>query len=224
MREHVRPYAMAVSVVAALAEFALRAWYKSLRRDIDEIRQLDRLVAGATPILAVFWHGKYLPLFVLAEGRQAKIIVGESFRGEIIEKISNQFGFDVQMIPASHDGRSSGLVREIFKTAMLGALALDGPLGPYHTVHTGTVKLASDLGLLVVPVSVAGRPKLVMSWRWDRREMPLPFARVSLSVGDAIHVPPVLEDRELTLWAETIRKAIEDTDIAAEMRLGRKFE
>jgi lysophospholipid acyltransferase (LPLAT)-like uncharacterized protein len=223
MKVHLRPYALAVKVAAVMAEIALRAWHKSLRKDIDEIERLDSLIAGATPILAVFWHGKYLPLFVLAEGRQAKIVVGESFRGEVIKKISHRFGFDVQMIPASHDGRSSGLVREIFQTATLGALAPDGPLGPYHTVRIGAVSLASELGLLVVPLSVASKPKLVMSWRWDWRELPMPFAKVSLSVGDPIRVPPVSEDRELALWAATIRRAMEDTDKAAEMRLRREF-
>lgn len=212
-------YAILVRITAVLAEWVLRAWHKSLRKDIDEIGRLDRLVAGEAPVLAVFWHGKYLPLFALAEGRHARIFAGKSFRGDVIAEICRRFGFDVQLIPATHDGRSSRLVREVFRTARLGALAVDGPLGPYHTVSAGAVRLVSNLELLVVPLSVASKPKLVLSRRWDLREFPLPFARVALSVGEPVRLPSVLEVHDIPVWAAAIRKAIEDADKAAEMRL-----
>lgn len=100
----------------------------------------------------------------------------------------------------------------VYKSAKLGALAVDGPLGPFHVVNEGVVALASELGLVVVPVSVAGNPKLVLARRWDRRELPWPFGRVALAVGDPITVPRGLRRWETAEWEAKICAALDRAD------------
>jgi lysophospholipid acyltransferase (LPLAT)-like uncharacterized protein len=177
-------------------------------------------VAEGSPVLVLFWHGKYFPLFAIAEGLHATIFVGDSFRGEVISNLSRRFGYEAQIIAANHDGSSASRIRAAYKSAKLGALAVDGPVGPFHVVNAGTVMLASQLGLLVVPVSVASSAKMVLMRRWDRRELPMPFAHLALAVGEPITVPSGLKRQEAADWAAKIRTALEETDSQAAGFLG----
>jgi lysophospholipid acyltransferase (LPLAT)-like uncharacterized protein len=207
--------AFLVRLTASALAVILRAWCWSWRKDASQLEKLRRLAAGASPVLAVFWHGKYFPLFPLAEGLHATVFAGHSFRGEVISNLSRRFGYDAQLIAANHNGRSADRIRAVYKSARLGALAVDGPLGPYHVINSGAVTLASELGLLVVPVSVASTPVMVLAKRWDRRELPMPFARVALAVGEPIAVPGGLGRKETAEWAIKIRAALEETDSLA---------
>ena len=49
------------SAISVGAEFILRVWSASWRKDIEQIHLLDRLLAEGTPVLALFWHGRYFP-------------------------------------------------------------------------------------------------------------------------------------------------------------------
>ena len=212
--------AILISLTAAALAAILRAWCWSWRKDARELEKLRRLAAGGSHVIAVFWHGKYFPLFGLAEGLRATIFAGSSFRGEVISNLSRRFGYDAQLIAANHDGQSADRIRDVFASAKLGALAVDGPLGPFHVINAGAVMLASELRLLIVPVSVASSPKMVLARRWDRRELPMPFARVALAVGEPIAVPSGLERQDTAEWAAIIRAALEETDSHAAMLLG----
>ncbi len=210
--------AVLVSLTAITLAAVLRAWCWSWRKDTRQLEKLRRLIAGGSRVLVIFWHGAYFPLFALAEGLHATVFAGNSFRGEVIASLSRRFGYEAQLIAANHDGRSAERIRMVYESADLGALAVDGPLGPFHVVNAGAVTLASELGLLVVPVSVASWPKLVLARRWDRRELPMPFARVALTVGAPIAVPRGLARQETEKWAAKIRTALEETDnLAARM-------
>jgi lysophospholipid acyltransferase (LPLAT)-like uncharacterized protein len=212
--------AVLIGLTAAALTAILRAWCWSWRKDARQLEKLQRLSEGGTPVLAIFWHGKYFPLFALAEGLHATVFAGNSFRGEVIAQLSRRFGYDAQLIGSNHDGRSGDRIRMVYRSAKLGALAVDGPLGPFHVVNEGAVALASELGLLVVPVSVAGDPKMVLASRWDRRELPLPFARVALVVSDPITVPRGLGRWETAEWAAKIRSALDKADRQADGLIG----
>lgn len=207
------------AAIAAAAELLLRLWHASWRRDVGQIDRLDRLLAGPEPVLIVFWHGKYFPLFALLENRHATIIVGDSFRGAVIARLSRRFGHDAKLIAAAPGSHSLLEVEEALRQVHTGAVAVDGPLGPSHVVRPGLVRLASDLRLVVLPVSVASEPKAVQEARWDRRELPLPFARVALSVGEPIRIPALLADGDIGEWSRRIRQGIFAADEDAERRL-----
>ena len=64
----------------------------------------------------------------------------------------------------------------------------DGPRGPCYEIQEGIASLAQLTGLPIVPVA------LNLNWKisvksWDRFQIPLPFARCEVFVGQAIRVP-----------------------------------
>ena len=177
-----------VSVVTAVTLLRLLHW--SWRKDITQLARLDALSRSDTPVIAAFWHGSYVPLFTLCSGRQALVLIAEGFRGDVIAGICRAFGYR-----PVHVGRSAERpVRKILSSAFasdafIAAVAVDGPLGPRHEPKRATLRLARDLGLVIVPTRINARPRLVLWHRWDHMQVPLPFAKVTLSVGEPICIP-----------------------------------
>lgn len=203
--------------ISFLYELILRAWCASWRKDVTDLERLDRFLAEEERVLVAFWHGKYFPLFVLLEGRAGTVLVGRSFRGEVIARLCRRFGFGVEFVSSPGVARAPDHLNFDGTTA----LALDGPLGPYHIVRHGLIRLASEHRLAIIPVSVASAPKVVQSRRWDLRELPLPFARIVVSVGDAVRVPVISTKEETALLSARIGEAMEMVNAAAETRLSR---
>lgn len=165
----------------------LRLWSAALRKDTSQLDKLDRYVAEGHQVLAIFWHGKYLPLFPLAKGRQAVVITVDSFRGRVIGLICRKFGYRPVLLPAAtHAHGFPALVQQVREGACLIALAVDGPTGPYHRIRSGALNLSALHGVVLAPVGVASSRKIVLRSRWDKQEVPLPFSRVAVAVGDII--------------------------------------
>jgi lysophospholipid acyltransferase (LPLAT)-like uncharacterized protein len=101
----------------------------------------------------------------------------------------------------------------------VAAIAVDGPLGPHHVVKRGAIELASELGCMLLPVSVASRRKRIATERWDRREVPCPFTTVHVEAGEPIAVPHGLGEDGVKEWSERVREALEALDAQAERAL-----
>lgn len=192
-----------------LLALVLRVWSATWRKDVGGLERLDRLLEDGDRIVAVFWHGSYFPLFALAAGRPAIIFTSRSFRGHVIAELSRRFGYRASIVPQDRTG-----LEHIEKTlaigARLAAIALDGPRGPLHAVKPGAIRAASALGLRIVPVGIVSRPKFTVAGRWDRREVPLPFAKVAIRVGEPLDVPPGLGATELGRWQALLGERMQE--------------
>ncbi|MDO9527898.1 MAG: DUF374 domain-containing protein [Syntrophales bacterium] len=188
----------------------LRLQRRTWRVHIEGREHLDRLYAANKRFLFCFWHGKYVPIFPLLEGYNACVVSSQSERGSIIAEICRNFGYQSAQIPDQARHEFLRLMKEALSEAQAGGIAVDGPLGPRHRVKSGVIRMASALGLDLLPVSVDSRRKIVFKKRWDRREIPLPFTKVCLVIGEPIKVPTELRPgqvRDLTdNLAETIAR------------------
>lgn len=202
---------------------ALRLQSASWRVTVRGLDRFDARLAEGRPVFALFWHGKYTPLFALLRGRRAVIFTSLSARGDVIAGICRHFGYTPIQL-ADHGGDASlGLMREALRGAPACGIAVDGPLGPYHAVKRGPIQLASELGFLVFPVTFAARRSRVDLGRWDRFELPALFTRMVLLVGDEIEIPPgVGEDHPVALerWTERLHRELDALDRRAAEMLG----
>lgn len=167
---------------------------------------------SGTPLFVAFWHGKYLPLLVLLQGTRANILIGEGFRGELIGAICRSFGFSPVLLP--HHDKCEAVTR--MRAALAGPLPcatpVDGPVGPLRRVKAPLLELATERGATILPVSMSGKPCTVLHWRWDHREIPWPFARVAVRVGDPIQVPVGLPTDERANWCMRVEAALDALD------------
>jgi lysophospholipid acyltransferase (LPLAT)-like uncharacterized protein len=111
-------------------------------------------------------------------------------------------------------------MRQALITHHTGGIVVDGPRGPYHVVKRGTIQLASELGFALLPVAVASRRKCVLRHRWDLMEIPHPFTRVYLVIGEAMTVPAGLTQDEVESWTRRLHDALEAVDRLAEEKTG----
>ncbi len=198
--------------VAAIFAAVLRLARASWRRESIGMEVFDQALARQERLLVVCWHAKAISLFPLLEGFDAWILTNRSFRGQVIAALAGHFGYHSILLDHKHGEELQELLDELLQKHRCLAIAVDGPLGPLHRVRPSLVRLASQLKLLVVPLSVAAQPKIVMRRRWDKMEIPLPFSRVLFGVGKPFKVPPDVQPDEIEAWMETIRKNIEDAD------------
>jgi lysophospholipid acyltransferase (LPLAT)-like uncharacterized protein len=201
----------------------LRFLAGSWRKEFIQLQTLDDLLAERRPGVIAFWHGKYVPLFVLLRNRNVRVFTTASKRGEVIAVVSRRFGFAVTQLPDNAPAHSLRVLREALCVAPTGAIAVDGPLGPYHLVKHGTIEVASELGCTILPISVAAHRSWLMADRWDRMEIPLPFTRVCVAIGNRMSIPADLSAEELPHWAERLAADIDAATRLAEQRVSNNF-
>ena len=223
MAERWRRWAVSLAVggVAGVFIAVLWAWSGLLRKNTAQLDRLDRYVAEGRQVLAVFWHGKYLPLFPLAKGKHAVVITVDSFRGRVIAAISAGFGYKPVLLPAEANTHGFSALAELAREgASLMALALDGPSGPYHRIRSGALHLSALHGVALAPLGVASSRRIVFGSRWDRQEAPLPFSRVVVTVGDPIELSRLGDRADVTRMEEIVRRAMDAVERQAEDMLG----
>jgi 1,2-diacylglycerol 3-alpha-glucosyltransferase len=194
----------------------LRIQYATWRKRFEGLGELDQVLKEGRRVLFSFWHGKYVPLFALLRGRPACVFTSESRRGEVIEEICRRFGYDCVQIPVHGSGQALELMQHALACHQNGGIAVDGPLGPYHRVKRGVIKLASELDYVVVPASVSARRKRVMKHRWDRLELPALFTQVGFAIGSPMEIPPDLSLEEIKIWVKRLHDALVSLDQQAD--------
>ncbi len=203
---------------ARLLRLVLKTW----RVQIEGKQYFDQYYENGRRSLVGFWHGKYVPIFPLLEGNEACIITSLSTRGSIIGEICRSFGYKNAQVP---DEPRLDAFRQLLKDMdgiTVNATAFDGPLGPYHVVKPGLVRLSSMLGLDIVPLAVYSRPNLKMFKRWDKLEVPMPFGKICLVFGEPLTIPSHLHREELERISKELEERMEELEKQAMIAIGRK--
>jgi lysophospholipid acyltransferase (LPLAT)-like uncharacterized protein len=186
------------------------------RRDGSARSEIEGILAGGRPVMVAFWHGKYLPLFSAMAGLRGAAFTSDTFRGGIVAEICARFGYEPCRLPYKGGLRSRAIIRDALARQQVGGFAIDGPLGPYHSIKSGAIEFASELNGVIVPVGVGVARRHIFTKRWDRLEIPMPFSRVVLLVGEPIEVPARLDERAMAETKERIRDALERLELRAE--------
>lgn len=210
-----------VAVVVGVMVLHLLRW--TWRKDLHQMARLDALQDRGVPIIVAFWHGSYVPLFVLCRGRQAVVLIAPGFRGDIIAGICRAFGYRPLVLgPAAGASARAHLKAALGSQAPTVAVAIDGPLGPRHEPKLGMLHLAGTLGYQIVPMSVRAWPMLGLSHRWDRMAVPLPFAKVAVHIGPPITIPAQTSPAALQDVQRAVRQALGDGANARPLRTGER--
>lgn len=214
-----RHHSLRAQVLGRIWAWVLRLEVATWRIEAEGLDRLERMFSRSEQFLLTCWHGKYLPLFAIFRDHQACVFSSESRRGDVLAQICQRLGYECVQIPDHGRDRSLDSMRKALPNYVAGAITVDGPLGPYHVVHRGALQLASELGFVLLPVSVASRRKRVQTRRWDRMEFPRAFTHVYLVIGEPIEVPPDLTPDEIKRWASRLHDAIDAVDRRAEQKV-----
>ena len=149
--------------------------------------------AGKAPIFA-FWHGRILPATLFWRDRGIVVITSQNFDGEWIAGIIRRFGYGTARGSTSRGGaRALVQLRRELAAGRPAAFTLDGPRGPARVAQPGAVFLAGATGHPLLPFHIESSAAWTMN-SWDRTQVPKPFARIQVAIGEPIVVPDTTDE------------------------------
>lgn len=184
--------------------------YKTSRVSIqDEFGLLE----GKEQFIIGFWHGENYCLYPALRGKRLYIITTQDLRGDYISLICRYFGYTPIRVPDEVVG--GNFLFEIKKMingaepASL-AVALDGPLGPYHEPKSFAFAVARLARRRVLPVTVECSARISSKKRWDKYIVPLPFGEIKLTVHSPFEVGKDDVREDFVALKEKIKKYMEN--------------
>ncbi|SVA79904.1 uncharacterized protein METZ01_LOCUS132758, partial [marine metagenome] len=153
-------------------------------------------LSGRHPVMAL-WHGRILGATLYFRDRGIVVITSENFDGEWIARIIERFGYGTARGSSSHGGKRALIqLRRGMEAGKPVGFTVDGPRGPARHAKFGAVWLSSVTGNPILPFHIeAERFWTVPSW--DETQIPKPFSRMVLVIGQPIEVPCYQEGQDL---------------------------
>lgn len=152
---------------------------------------------GCAPVIFCVWHNRLALSLVVYEiivrgadpQRHLAALVSASRDGGLLARVLELFG--VEPVRGSSSRRGAQALLELTTLGQKGldlAITPDGPRGPCYRVQEGVIAVAQLTGLAIVPVVINYSRKVTFK-SWDRFQVPLPFARGDIFLGEPIMVP-----------------------------------
>jgi lysophospholipid acyltransferase (LPLAT)-like uncharacterized protein len=185
------------SAIAAAGYPLVAALGRTLRWIVDGREHLEAVERLRRPPIMVFWHGRILTATVYFQRRGIVVITSENFDGEWIARIIERFGYGT-----ARGSSSRGAVRALVRMKRdLAAgrpvgFTLDGPRGPAREAQPGAFWLARASGCPLLPFHLEAERCWTLR-SWDATQIPKPFSRVALSIGEPVLVPQEASDEEV---------------------------
>jgi lysophospholipid acyltransferase (LPLAT)-like uncharacterized protein len=179
---------------------------------LEKLRELKR--AGRNPLL-VLWHGQGLMPITTFRGERLCLYASHTRDPGYARhlrtlrwwtlRLIERMGYSV-LDAAQFKSESRGVMQfvDTLRGGTGSVIAADGPEGPIYKAKPGPTFLAKKTGVLLLPLGAALSGGFQMD-QWDRFEVPWPFARAVICVGEPIEVPGRASDEEL----ERIRLELE---------------
>ncbi|MDR0390417.1 MAG: lysophospholipid acyltransferase family protein [Planctomycetaceae bacterium] len=141
--------------------------------------------------ICLFWHEHILSPLFLRRNCGATMLLSQHIDGDVVINIARYFGMDAVRGSSSHGGVAAIRQMMALKKHDVIAITPDGPRGPYRTMSSGAIYLASKLQLPIVLYGFG----YDNAWRfrsWDKFVLPRPFSR-----GRVITSPPFMLPKNL---------------------------
>lgn len=162
-------------------------------------------------VIGVVWHNRLLffpSMCPRKARRRAVAVISASRDGQYIADLIAQFG--IKSVRGSSSRNAVKVLHDAFKSLKGGsfiAMTPDGPRGPKYHLNKGAVQLASKMGIPIMPMAV----NFSSYWElksWDRFQIPKPWSKISLVVGEEIMIPPDLTKEEFEVYRQKVEDAL----------------
>lgn len=181
-----------------LAGWLIRLLGMTLRREV--VGELQKLNEHDEPVIHVLWHNRIMVAPYLWRKMYPKrpVVVLTSASKDGVVLASAVKVFRVGAVHGSSSRRGAAAMVALRRSTREGkdlVFTPDGPRGPRYRLQPGVVKIAQTTGLLVV----AMRIEYLSCWTlktWDRFQIPKPFSKVRIILGEPVTLPRQLDDDE----------------------------
>lgn len=163
--------------------------------------------SDSDPLIYCFWHNRIPVATHFWRRRGIVVMSSQSFDSEYIARFIQRFGYGAARGSSTRGARSAliQMIRAV-RAGKSAAFTVDGPRGPIYQVKPGAILLSAKTGAAILPFSIS----LDRCWTirsWDRLQIPKPFARAVVVLGQRIKVGA--DDDEEMRTAE-LQRALDD--------------
>lgn len=202
-------------VVGYLGALLLRALSWTLRWETVGLDGEQRYWPHHKPRIIAFWHSQLLMMPWIyrrgVRGRDARPIfalVSQHQDGRLIASTLQRLGISSVGGSSSNNGREAiYALTEKIKQGGHVAITPDGPKGPPEKLKAGVIRIAERGGAPISPIAFAAERAWTFN-SWDRMQLPKPFSRVVLVMGDEISIPQNLRGPQVQQYADIVERGI----------------
>src|SRR6187551_2526308 len=199
-----------ISIRTADAAFYLciRLLGMSTRFEVRGIENLQAIeTAGKLPIYC-FWHDRILLGTWFFRNRGIVVLTSQSFDGEYIARFIQRLGYGAVRGSSSRGG-SKALVKMIkaMRAGLPMGFSVDGPRGPRHVARPGPVILAKKTGNPILPFVLEPQKFWTVN-SWDKMQIPKPFTRACVIIGEPIYVKADANDAEINAKLAEVQRSL----------------
>lgn len=193
-------------------------WRASCRYDVAADDPRPALRAAGRPYVYALLHAQQIAAVFCSDETHLGAMVSRSADGELLVPTLRLRGITAVRGSSRRSQTDKGGLLALATLAAMARqgrpalLAVDGPRGPRNRVHLGAIRLAQQVGGVIVPVAVVPTRRWILRRTWDRMQLPKPFSHMRLHFAPAIEAPANAE-------RERLRQAVQDALLALELRL-----
>lgn len=181
----------------------------SWRFELVESESLKQALKNRNVVTFAHWHGDELGILYLLKRYNCCVMTSTSKDGELINGFLRIMGVKTSRGSSTRGGVSAlkGLLR-LTKSGFNPCVAVDGPKGPYHKVKPGVLEISKLTGSPICVLGASCNNAFVFKRSWNKAYLPLPFAKISVVMGDLVPAVRREEDAHAASLAERLELAL----------------
>ena len=179
-----------VPLISGAAYAFARSIGPTLRYEVLGWQHIDRVHSQGRRCVYSFWHQTIFLAMWWWRHRGVVAMTSANFDGQILGSALARLGFGTTHGSSSRGGlRGLLILAKQLQQGHDAAFAADGPRGPRYIAKPGPVILARKSHCPIVGFHLFAQRAHIFENAWDRFQLPLPFSRVVLVIGEPIEVP-----------------------------------
>lgn len=163
-------------------------------------------------IIGITWHNRLLFVCMGLKKRalaNTSAVISASRDGQYLADFMKFFKINALRGSSSKKGANAllGAIRDI-ESGRNVVFTPDGPRGPRYIMKNGPVILSAKTGAKIVPFVLNASRCWVLKKSWDQFQIPKPFSKLTLVVGEALSVPADADENEIERFRQMAEKSL----------------
>jgi lysophospholipid acyltransferase (LPLAT)-like uncharacterized protein len=183
---------------------------KTVKFEVENYENYEKIIKADKIPIYTFWHNTIFLGTYYFRNRQIIVMSSKSFDAEYIARFIKRLGYGT--IRGSSTRGGVGALIEMVKVMKRGfacGFAIDGPKGPKHIAKPGVCLLAKKTGNPIMPFVVIPQKHWEIK-SWDNLQIPKPFSRALVKIGEPIYVEPDANDKDIENKRLELQKKLDE--------------